>query len=95
MKPNLTVVHSHRPTLAPDPRAVVKLTEALNCALQIQAGQQLVHWLGHGEELSNQEALHTWVQSQLVEHGLPPNRQTLTFLMIELEKSLNRWEAGQ
>ncbi|WP_138440218.1 hypothetical protein [Marinobacter alexandrii] len=95
MKPNLTVIQNNNRALAPDPQFVYKLADALNCALQIQSGRQLIYWLGTGEELSNLEALQTWVRSQLLEHGLHPTSQTLAFLMVELEKSLNRWEADQ
>lgn len=95
MKPNLTVIQNNDGGSPPAPRSVYKLADALNCALQIQSGRQLIYWLGTGEELSNLEALQTWVRSQLLEHGLHPTRQTLAFLMIELEKSLNRWEVDQ
>lgn len=92
---NLILIQKNEPASAPDQKSVYKLADALNCALQIQSGRQLIYWFGTGEELSNLEALQTWVRSQLLEHGLHPTRQTLAFLMVELEKSLNRWEADQ
>lgn len=93
--PKLTVVQKNETFPAPDDRSINKLAEALTLALQIQSGCQLIYWLGNGEEASNLEALQTWVRSQLLKHGLHPTRQTLVFLIVELEKSLNRLEADR
>jgi len=95
MKPNLTLIQGNHRYSAPNHQSVHNLADALNCALQVQSGRQLIYWLGTGKELSNLEALQTWVRSQLLEHELHPTRQTLEFLIIELEKSLNRWEVDQ
>ncbi len=93
MKPNLKLIQQSCATPAPDTQSIRKLSESLSFALQIQSGRRLIYCLGTGGEASNHEALESWVRSQLFEHGLTPTRQALAFLMIELEKSLKRWEA--
>lgn len=93
MKPNLKLIQPGCAASAPDAETIRKLSAALSLALQIQSGRHLIYCLGSGKEASNQEALESWVRSQLFEHGLNPTRQALAFLMVELEKSLKRWEA--
>ena len=95
MTPNLKLIQNSNRYSVTDQQSVEKLAEALNRALQIQNGRGLIYWLGTGEEESNAQALRTWVRAQMLDHGLIPTRQTLAFLMMELEKSLNRWEADR
>lgn len=95
MKPTLKLIQSRNSYSIPDHQSTEKLVEALNKAFQIQNGHGLIFWLGTGEEETNSQALGTWVRAQMLDHGLTPTRQTLAFLMVELEKSLNRWEADR
>ena len=95
MKPNLKRIQGRTGYPVPDQQSIEKLAKALNRALRIQTGREFIYWLGTGEEETNQQAIQTWVRAQLLDHGLLPTRQTLAFLMVELEKSLNRWEADR
>lgn len=93
--PNLILIQNNPEIHAPEAESVRKLAESLRFALRIQSGCQLIYCLGNGGEQSNHEALQTWVRTQLLKHGLRPTRQALAFLIVELEKSLNRWETDQ
>ncbi|MEX0604247.1 MAG: hypothetical protein WD623_02700 [Marinobacter sp.] len=92
MKPDLKLVQTNHDVRVLNSDSVHKLSASLGLALRIQSGKQLVFCLGTGTERSNDEALVTWVHSQLLHHGLSPTRQALAFLIVELEKALNRWE---
>ncbi len=92
MKPDLKLVQANHDVRVLNTDSIHKLSLCLGFALRIQPGKQLVFCLGTGKERSNHEALVTWVHSQLLNHGLNPTRQALAFLIVELEKVLNRWE---
>ena len=70
-------------------RQIRNLAAALFLSLQIQDGNSLVMWLGHGQEKSNRHAVTTWVRAKLAQEGLPPTREALSTLLSLLEKELN------
>lgn len=73
---------------------VRKLVAALEIRFQIPRGLELVLLLGNGDELSNHEALRTWVGSELVTlDGLSPPEQ-LAQLEHRLAARLNAYADG-
>jgi len=66
---------------------VRKLSASLMFKMQIPEGIALVHYLGNGEETSNQQAVETWIMKTFSEEELM--NQTLT--LESLQKSLTNY----
>lgn len=64
-------------------RRIRNLSDSLVCIAGIPEGRHLVAMIGHGDEISNREALHTWVKFELKQCGLIEENQ-LDYLYARL-----------
>lgn len=73
-------------------RARQKIARHLQAALNISTGDALVLFIGHGHELSNLEALESWVAKHCGEQELANISNHLSELTCKLEYQLNKLE---
>lgn len=77
------------------PRAVLsRLARALQVSLHIPQDDSLVCFLGFGWEMSNTQALETWIRNTLMTPDEEGVRLLLPWLVDRLERELLRMEAG-
>lgn len=69
-----------------------KIARHLQAALNIATGDALVLFIGNGDELSNLEALESWVAQHCSEQDLDNISNHLSELTCELEYQLNKLE---
>jgi len=91
MKPDLSFISAlPAQSLIPSERRTIRNLASSLCVSMgiLHEEHQLVSILGLGGEHCNQEAMETWVHSQLAQHNLEAGRDTLPLLMnrlLELE----------
>ncbi|MCK9247156.1 MAG: hypothetical protein M0P11_09440 [Anaerolineaceae bacterium] len=66
-----------------------RLARAIQVALRIPDGEELVFLIGHGNETTNLQALETWVSETLPQLDDEWNRAMLPALMARLEQTIN------
>ena len=71
-----------------------RLANAMQFALQIPEGDDLVFLIGKGNECSNLAALETWVEETLFTLEDECSVAMLPFLLDRLEQTMNQWSAA-
>lgn len=71
-----------------------RLAKAMQHAMQIPDGDGLVFLIGKGNELSNLEALETWVNETLSMLEDECGVVMLPLLLDRLEQTLSHWSAA-